>query len=525
MILILNKAIIVGFHLSEVKTMLYLIASFVALLAGPLCYRYLASSNGLQKGLDGFIFVSLGGLVLIHILPELIEHGGWLSLLFVIIGIWGPTASEKVFHRYSDITHKLTLYLGVLGLLLHTLTDGGALVLADQPNNSHLLALGIILHRLPVGIAIWWLLKPQVGSKAASVVLGVMMAMTALGYLMGQHWLVNLSLDNTVYLQAFVTGSILHVVLHQPHVEHVEDKQGNYEYHAGVGSIIGIALLIMLLTLDKDSAHQHDFHIHNLEAFWGWLLSITPVIVLTLIAAAIRFYLKLTPNTEKNHLGWFQKLIGPEMWLFSFLVLGLEFLYVHVLVSLMVYAVLVLTKEKPQLNLPYTSHSPIHFALANLIDRSAPFIVFFILGLNIIGEPSGLLASPLMQLLLLSFLFISLRLNCFSAVIIASCLYFQHWHIVAVLFTLVVAPLLYLSQLRKLGLVTIFSITLIVIGSMALINNIEINVVPPITFSQPVEVLSALFLGILVASSLLRMGPRNFISQLLGIKKHVHHHH
>ena len=83
------------FLLFDVKTMLYLIASFIALLVGPLSYRYLASSNGLQKGLDGFIFVSLGGLVLIHILPELIEHGGWLSLLFVVIGIWGPTASEK----------------------------------------------------------------------------------------------------------------------------------------------------------------------------------------------------------------------------------------------------------------------------------------------------------------------------------------------------------------------------------------------------------------------------------------------
>ena len=505
--------------------MLYLIASFIALLTGPLCYRYLASSNGLQKGLDGFIFVSLGGLVLIHILPELIEHGGWLSLLFVTIGIWGPSASEKLFHRYSDITHKLTLYLGVFGLLLHTLTDGGALVLINQPSSSHLLALGIILHRLPVGIAIWWLLKPQVGSKAASVVLGVMMVMTALGYLMGQHWLTNLSLDNTVYLQAFVTGSILHVVLHQPHVEQVEDKQGKYEYHAGVGSIIGIALLIMLLTLDKDSAHQHDFHIHNLDAFWGWLLSITPAIVLTLIAAAIRFYLSITPDTDIIHLRWIQKLFGPEMWLFSFLVLGLEFLYVHVLLSIMVFAVLLLTKEQPQFNLPYASQSPIHFAFANLIDRSAPFIVFFVLSLNIIGEPDGLLSSPLIQLTLLSVLFLSFRLNCFSAVILASCLHFQQWHVVAVLFALVIAPLFYLSQLRKFSFITVFSMSLVVIASMAIVSTIKINVVPPITFSKPVQIVSALVLGVLFASSLLRMGPRNFITQLLGIKKHAHHHH
>lgn len=81
--------------------MLYLLASCIALLIGPLFYRYFSSGSGLQKGLDGFIFVSLGGLVLIHILPELLEHGGLLAIVFVVLGLWGPTASERLFHRYQ----------------------------------------------------------------------------------------------------------------------------------------------------------------------------------------------------------------------------------------------------------------------------------------------------------------------------------------------------------------------------------------------------------------------------------------
>lgn len=122
--------------------MLYLLASCIALLIGPLFYRYFSSGSGLQKGLDGFIFVSLGGLVLIHILPELLQHGGLLAVVFVFLGIWGPTASERLFHRYSEITHNLTLSLGIGGLLLHTITDGGAMVLAQQDGSSILLALG-----------------------------------------------------------------------------------------------------------------------------------------------------------------------------------------------------------------------------------------------------------------------------------------------------------------------------------------------------------------------------------------------
>ena len=509
----------------EVKSMLYLIASFVALLAGPLCYRYLATSDGLQKGLDGFIFVSLGGLVLIHILPELIEHGGWLSLLFIVIGIWGPSASEKLFHRYSDITHKVTLYLGVFGLLLHTLTDGGALVLASRPENSHLLALGIILHRLPVGIAIWWLLKPQVGTRIAASVIAIMMLMTATGYAMGQHWLSSLSLDNTVYLQAFVTGSILHVVLHQPHVEHEKDVQGKFEYHAGIGSIVGIAFLIILLSMDKGSAHQHDLHDHNLNQFWSWLLSITPAILISLGAAALRFKLNVTPHNESTNLGWLQKIAGPEMWIFTFLVMGLEFLYVHMIVSILVIAVLSLTKESSQQHLPYTSHSPLHFAFTNLIDRSAPYIVFFIIVLNLIGEPTGIFAHPIVQLLLLSLAFVSLRLNCFSAVIIAACLYSQHWHIAAVIFTLITAPLMHISQIKRLSLITITAISTVMIASMALIMGMTLNVVKPIEFNETTQLISALIIGALFAASLLRLGPRKFIGQFLGLKQHAHHHH
>ena len=525
-ILILNKAIIASFPHFDVKTMLYLIASFVALLAGPLCYRYMSSGNGLQKGLDGFIFVSLGGLVLIHILPELIEHGGWLSLLFVIIGIWGPTASEKLFHRYSDITHKVTVYLGVFGLLLHTITDGGALVLASSPENSNLLALGIILHRLPIGIAIWWLLKPQVGSRNAAIVLAIMMLMTATGYAMGQHWLASLSLDNTVYLQAFVTGSIMHVVLHRPHIKSVEDKQGKYEYQAGLGSILGIALLILLLSMEQGSANLHNIHEHNLHEFWNWLISISPAILLCLCAAAFRFYLKITPNMDSNNFNWLQKLAGPETWLFSFLVLGLEFFYIHVLTSLLVIAILMLTRDKPLLRLPYDSYSSWHFAFANLIDRSAPFMVFFIILINIIGQPSGIIANPLFQLALLSAAFLCLRLNCFSAVIIAVCLYFQHWHIAAVIFTLTVAPLVYITQLRQLSFIALGAISAVLISSISIVMDINFNVVrPPYEFSDSVKYISALIIGVLFAASLLRLGPRKFIGQLLGIKKRAHHHH
>ena len=301
--------------------MFYLAASCIALLFGPLFYRYFSSGSGLQKGLDGFIFVSLGGLVLIHILPELLEHGGFLTIVFVILGLWGPTASEKLFHRYSEFTHNITLTLGIGGLLLHTITDGGAMVLAQQEGNSPLLALGVIMHRLPVGIAIWWLLKPQLGSFWTSMVLAAMMVLTGVGYFAGEHLITQLSIENTVYLQAFVTGSILHVVLHQPHGNHEQDVAGKYEYQAGIGSLLGLFLLAMLILMDtggKDHAHNN----HGSMQFLHWFLTISPILLASYLLAISRFSLGLKPNIKSLPLRWLQRLAGPEALVVTLLLLG-----------------------------------------------------------------------------------------------------------------------------------------------------------------------------------------------------------
>ncbi|MGL4898736.1 MAG: metal transporter, partial [Shewanella sp.] len=291
--------------------MLYLLASCIALLIGPLCYRYFASSSGLQKGLDGFIFVSLGGLVLIHILPELLEHGGILAMVFVVLGLWGPTASERLFHRYSEMTHNFTLFLGITGLLLHTITDGTAMVLAQQEGNSILLALGVILHQLPVGFAIWWVLQPHLGARWTLLLFAVIMLFTALGYFASEQFLPYVSLDDTVYLQAFITGSILHVVLHQPHGPHEHPTPQRHEYQAGIGSLMGIGLLMILLLMET-GGHDHAHHDHSTEQLMTWLLTLAPVLLLSYAAAARRFKWGLTPHNHSLASRWLQRLAGPE---------------------------------------------------------------------------------------------------------------------------------------------------------------------------------------------------------------------
>ncbi|NMH66216.1 metal transporter [Shewanella salipaludis] len=505
--------------------MLYLVASCIALLLGPLFYRYFSSGSGLQKGLDGFIFVSLGGLVLLHILPELLEHGGFAAIIFVVLGLWGPTASERLFHRYSEITHNLTLSLGVGGLLLHTITDGGAMVLAQQAGNSSLLALGVILHRLPVGLAIWWLLKPQVGTRWASLVLTAMILLTGIGYFAGEQLLSQLSLDNTVYLQAFVTGSILHVVLHQPHGQHEPDRLGKYEYQAGIGSLLGIGLLLVLLLMDT-GGHQHAHHDQGAEQLSSWLLTLAPVLLLSYGAAAIRFHLGLTPRDASLRRRWLQRLLGPEALVISALLLGPWFALYQALAALAIGTYLSWIKAEladPHTNLP---DSAWRFGFAHLVDRSAPWILLGLVLANLIGHPSLALTQPLLQLALLLLLFLPMRFCNLSAAVLALALAYSGWSPVAVLLPLLGAPLLSLTQLRLLRWPQQLGLFLLLALLLALPALSSLQWQAPPRLPALLELPSLLLLASLFAASLLRLGPRKFLRRLtwIGTGPHPHGH-
>jgi hypothetical protein len=514
------------FSIESLDNMLYLIASCIALLFGPLFYRYFSSGSGLQKGLDGFIFVSLGGLVLIHILPELLEHGGFITLFFVLLGVWGPTASEKLFHRYSNITHNITLILGIGGLLLHTITDGGAMVLAQQEGNSTLLALGVIMHRLPVGVAIWWLLKPQVGTRWASVVLAAMMVLTAVGYFAGEHLLTQLSLENTVYLQAFVTGSILHVVLHQPHGHQHEDKQGKYQYQAGIGSLLGLGLLALLLLMDT-GGHEHAHQDHGSEQFVSWLLTISPILLVSYVIATSRFALGLRPSHASLGLRWLQRLAGPEALLVTLLLLGPWFALYQTLGLLAIGILMTITQVKITDPHPALPDSAWRFGFGHLVDRSAPWIILSLVLANLIGHPSVPLENPALQVFILLLVFLPMRFCNLGTVILALALAYSGWSEIAVAFTLLAAPVVSIGQLKLMNWKQGLMLGGILLAGLMVADQVTLGSTNTLHLPDTMNIIGLIAIILLFGASLLRLGPRQFLSRLMiNIKTapHVHNH-
>lgn len=274
-------------------------------MLGPLLYRVMEHKPRLMGALDAFIFVAIGGLVLLHMLPEILESGGWLGLLFLALGMSVPTLLERAFHAIAKQAHAGAMLVAALGLAFHGMTDGAALAEVGEHGDHHLLALGVVLHRLPVGLTIWWLLRPHFGVlPAITVLLGIGLS-TLLGHSMAESWLTLLDGQAIAWFEALVVGTILHVVFHRPyHEDHQAEHDKSSErrdWLQGVGSLIGVAVLMAIMMPHwlgvvahghhDDLAVHHDTSVHLLERLLDLSLTAAPWLLLAyFIAAFINFW-------------------------------------------------------------------------------------------------------------------------------------------------------------------------------------------------------------------------------------------
>ena len=261
-----------------------LTAGLLALLIGPLLYKAVEARSSYLSVFDGFILVSITGIAVLDVLPGTVENGGLLSLLFLTVGLFGPTVIEKLFHKASHQTHTTALVLGILGLVLHTLVDGVALL--DVPADDTLgLQLAVVLHRFPAGLTIWWLLRPHFGTKVAVGTLVLMEAGTIAGFVGGGELLLLLSGQGMAWFQALVAGSVLHVVFHRPHGKSHAHTPPT-KWMEGLGNVLGIGMLLVLAYTHSEALAGHDQGAVG-EAFLGLALESAPALLLAYLVGGM----------------------------------------------------------------------------------------------------------------------------------------------------------------------------------------------------------------------------------------------
>lgn len=195
------------------------ILALLAPVAGVLLYVWLHNRPDTMRMIDTIVFVALPVLVAWQIFPHVWLERQITPLLAVVAGGGVLYLIEKISHRVAQHTDNLTILLGVASMVLHALLEGGALMPATA---SAPFAFAVILHRVAVGLLIWWLLEPRHGVVVAIVGVGAILVATMIGFAAGTEILPDEHAVLELY-QAFVAGSLLHVVFHQGRHDHVHE--------------------------------------------------------------------------------------------------------------------------------------------------------------------------------------------------------------------------------------------------------------------------------------------------------------
>lgn len=271
--------------------MLNLSLAILALFAAPLIFSLIPHKDRFLRLIDGFIFVAIGGMILIGILPETYHSGGWPIFLFLIGGMILPTVSERLLHSVRG-PHSWALILGVLGIFLHAITDGAALSASpadftSHDHHKHFIELSVILHRIPISLMVWWFVKPHMGKVAAYALLGLIALGTLIGYGATPYLLNSLHSYGFAWFQAFVVGSLIHVILHRMHAPNsgcAHTKQHNWA--EGLGNLAGLLLLVSI-SMDHNHFHETAWLHSATDALLELSLESAPALLFAYIAAGL----------------------------------------------------------------------------------------------------------------------------------------------------------------------------------------------------------------------------------------------
>lgn len=285
--------------------LLLLIISLLALLVGPVLFYLTGVSQTLWRGIDAFVLIAVGGIVFFHILPDAYEKLGWPALVVALTSLYLPVVFEKITNRVAQTAHNITLGLALVGLVLHAFTDGLALI-APELAQGHIPALpmAVILHRIPDGITIWWLLHRTHGRKVAIRTILLISIATILGFYFGRGFHGNFPQGWFGLFEALLGGALLHVIFHaSPSHSHSHDekKQQTQTAHwpEGLGSLLAITGLVLFFNSDSHAhIHESDFLVNFLDL----ALQSAPALVLAYLLSGV-----LDVFFNKAPVGWLSR--------------------------------------------------------------------------------------------------------------------------------------------------------------------------------------------------------------------------
>lgn len=216
----------------DIPSGVLLLVAIGALVAAPLLGRPFARGTIARAGLDAFVVFGVASLVFFHVLPELFEQLGIVSVALVVAGF----VAARVLDTGAEEGPAPVVAFGAFGALaLHTALDGAALA-----GGHDSLGVAIVLHRIPVGLLAWTLVSARFGRVAAVLALMALGGTTLLGYVFAEA----VHAPVLAAIQASVAGALLHVLVRR---DRAKQAARSASRAAGLfGALLGFGLLAVV---------------------------------------------------------------------------------------------------------------------------------------------------------------------------------------------------------------------------------------------------------------------------------------
>lgn len=224
-----------------------LLLGLAALGLGPLLAGGLSRSQRLHAALDGFVLCIVAGLCLAVLLPHALVSLGPAALPLGLLGFAVPLMAERWLSRHRPGEAPGVLVVALAGLLVHEALDGAGLAVGDAHGHHHdATTLAILVHRLPVGLLVWWSVEPTLGRRATWGILALMAAATVTGFGLGHELEARVGGVGAGVLNALLSGALLHVIFdHGP-----EPARSSNGTASALGAIAAAIVCWAMLPLD-----------------------------------------------------------------------------------------------------------------------------------------------------------------------------------------------------------------------------------------------------------------------------------
>ncbi len=205
--------------------MIPLAAALAAPILGAAFYGLLHHRSGATRVVDGLVYLAVPILVAVQVFPHSLNTEDLLSLVAVALGAGLYFVLERMSRVLAAQADNLAILVALSGLVLHALLEGAALA-PGMDQSDAFFVFAVVLHRFPVGLVVWWLIRPRHGGAAALVGVGAIVAATLTGAAGGSLLASPSNGMGLDLFQAFVAGSLLHVVFHQGRSDHRHEDGG-----------------------------------------------------------------------------------------------------------------------------------------------------------------------------------------------------------------------------------------------------------------------------------------------------------